>query len=88
MSAECDCRIEPDWLLIYRLEADRLFLECTGSHSDLFKLSRRRKSSQIPTNLAPFAADPFAENANVRAPFTPFYKLWVLSNDLGMDSKC
>jgi hypothetical protein len=25
---------------------------------------------------------------NVRAPFTPCYKLLVLSNDLGMDSKC
>ena len=32
-----DCHIEPDWLLVYRLEADRLFLERTGSHSDLFK---------------------------------------------------
>lgn len=32
-----DCHIEPDWLLIYRLEPDRLFLERTGSHSDLFK---------------------------------------------------
>lgn len=32
-----DCHIEPDWLLIYRLEPERLFLERTGSHSDLFK---------------------------------------------------
>lgn len=32
-----DCHIEPDWLLIYRLEPDRLFLVRTGSHSDLFK---------------------------------------------------
>ena len=32
-----DCHIEPDWLLIYRLESDNLFLERTGSHSELFK---------------------------------------------------
>jgi len=32
-----DCHIEPDWLLIYRLTDDTLFLERTGSHSDLFK---------------------------------------------------
>jgi mRNA interferase YafQ len=32
-----DCHIEPDWLPIYRLESDSLFLERTGSHSELFK---------------------------------------------------
>jgi mRNA interferase YafQ len=32
-----DCHIEPDWLLIYRRETDHLFLERTGSHSELFK---------------------------------------------------
>jgi len=32
-----DCHIEPDWLLIYRLESESLFLERTGSHSELFK---------------------------------------------------
>ena len=32
-----DCHIEPDWLLIYRKETERLFLERTGSHSELFK---------------------------------------------------
>ncbi|MBN1617826.1 type II toxin-antitoxin system YafQ family toxin [Candidatus Dojkabacteria bacterium] len=32
-----DCHIEPDWLLIYRVDSDTLFLERTGSHSDLFK---------------------------------------------------
>ena len=33
-----ECHIEPDWLLIYRIEADELelFLFRTGSHSDLF----------------------------------------------------
>ncbi len=31
-----DCHIEPDWILIYRLTSDDLFLERTGSHSDLF----------------------------------------------------
>ncbi|HTV81913.1 MAG TPA: type II toxin-antitoxin system YafQ family toxin [Acidobacteriaceae bacterium] len=31
-----DCHIEPDWLLIYRIEAADLYLVRTGSHSDLF----------------------------------------------------
>jgi mRNA interferase YafQ len=32
-----DCHIEPDWLLIYRKETEQLFLERTGSHTELFK---------------------------------------------------
>ena len=32
-----DCHIEPDWILIYRVTSDSLFLERTGSHSELFK---------------------------------------------------
>jgi len=32
-----DCHIQPDWILIYRIETDALFLERTGTHSDLFK---------------------------------------------------
>ena len=32
-----DCHIESDWILFYRLADDELFLERTGSHSDLFK---------------------------------------------------
>lgn len=34
-----ECHIEPDWLLIYRIENSPklLILERTGSHSDLFK---------------------------------------------------
>lgn len=31
-----DCHIEPDWLLIYRIEGSELCLVRTGSHSDLF----------------------------------------------------
>jgi mRNA interferase YafQ len=32
-----DCHIEPDWLLIYRIDADVLYLERTGTHSDIFR---------------------------------------------------
>lgn len=32
-----DCHIEPDWILIYRIALDDLYLERTGSHSELFK---------------------------------------------------
>jgi len=32
-----DCHIEPDWVLIYRIAADDLYLERTGSHAELFK---------------------------------------------------
>lgn len=31
-----ECHIQPDWLLIYRIEDDILMLYRTGSHSDLF----------------------------------------------------
>jgi mRNA interferase YafQ len=33
-----ECHIEPDWLLIYKLDADEMIItfERTGSHSDLF----------------------------------------------------
>lgn len=32
-----DCHVEPDWLLIYRITTDDLYLERTGSHAELFK---------------------------------------------------
>jgi len=32
-----DCHVEPDWLLIYRKDEDSLYLERSGTHSDLFK---------------------------------------------------
>lgn len=32
-----ELHIEPDWLLIYKIEDDVLILERTGSHADLFK---------------------------------------------------
>ena len=32
-----DCHIESDWVLIYRVEAEMLFFERMGTHSDLFK---------------------------------------------------
>lgn len=33
-----ECHIEPDWLLVYKIEAEVLILKLirTGSHSDLF----------------------------------------------------
>ena len=31
-----DCHIEPDWILIYKIESDNLYLVRTGTHSDLF----------------------------------------------------
>jgi mRNA interferase YafQ len=31
-----ECHIEPDWLLIYRIENDTIFFEEMGTHSDLF----------------------------------------------------
>jgi mRNA interferase YafQ len=32
-----DCHIEPDWLLIYAIEANELVLYRTGSHAHLFR---------------------------------------------------
>ncbi len=31
-----DCHIEPDWLLIYRIDVTSLYLVRTGTHADLF----------------------------------------------------
>jgi mRNA interferase YafQ len=31
-----ECHIEPDWLLIYRIEKGILFLERMGTHADFF----------------------------------------------------
>ncbi len=31
-----DAHIEPDWLLIYRVENDMLLLTRTGNHADIF----------------------------------------------------
>ncbi len=32
-----DCHLAPDWLLIYRKTDTDMYLERTGSHSELFK---------------------------------------------------
>jgi mRNA interferase YafQ len=31
-----DCHIEPDWLLLYKIDGADLYLIRTGTHSDLF----------------------------------------------------
>jgi mRNA interferase YafQ len=37
MHGSRDCHVEPDWLLIYRKDEESLYLERSGTHSDLFK---------------------------------------------------
>jgi len=32
-----ECHVESDWLLIYKIEDERITFERTGSHSDLFR---------------------------------------------------
>lgn len=32
-----ECHIEPDWLLIYEIKNEALYLIRTGTHSDLFQ---------------------------------------------------
>jgi len=32
-----ECHIAPNWLLIYRISTDRIQLERTGTHADLFE---------------------------------------------------
>ncbi len=36
-SGRRDCHIESDWLLIYKVDGDRLIFERMGTHSALFK---------------------------------------------------
>ena len=31
-----DCHLEPDWLLLYRIDGEDLYLVRTGTHADLF----------------------------------------------------
>ena len=31
-----ECHIDPDWLLIYKIDNDKIIFTRTGSHSDLF----------------------------------------------------
>lgn len=31
-----ECHISPDWLLIYRISENELYLDRTGTHADLF----------------------------------------------------
>ena len=32
-----ECHLEPDWLLIYRFDGEKVIFERTGSHADLFE---------------------------------------------------
>lgn len=32
-----ECHINPDWLLIYQIDGNRIIFERTGTHSDLFR---------------------------------------------------
>lgn len=32
-----ECHIQPDWLLIYEIDENHLYLDRTGTHADLFK---------------------------------------------------
>lgn len=32
-----ECHIQPDWLLVYKIEKNDVIFERTGSHSDLFR---------------------------------------------------
>ncbi|MBL0175470.1 MAG: type II toxin-antitoxin system YafQ family toxin [Ignavibacteria bacterium] len=32
-----DCHMESDWILLYKLEMDRVIFERMGTHADLFK---------------------------------------------------
>ncbi len=36
-SGRRECHIESDWLLVYKVEHDRIVFERTGTHSDLFE---------------------------------------------------
>jgi mRNA interferase YafQ len=33
-----DVHLEPDWVLVYCMEKDTIYLSATGSHSDLLKV--------------------------------------------------
>lgn len=36
LTGKRECHISPDWLLIYQIDGNELYLVRTGTHSDLF----------------------------------------------------
>ncbi|MDR3199411.1 MAG: type II toxin-antitoxin system YafQ family toxin [Planctomycetaceae bacterium] len=36
LSGYRECHIEPDWLLVYKIDSGKLILTATGTHSDIF----------------------------------------------------
>ena len=32
-----ECHVEPDWLLVYKLQEESIIFERTGTHADLFR---------------------------------------------------
>jgi mRNA interferase YafQ len=32
-----ECHLEPDWILIYRFDENKIIFERTGTHADLFR---------------------------------------------------
>ena len=55
-----ECHIKPDWLLIYRIDGNRLilFLNRTGSHADLLNKTRPRMTRNLKRQAARQAASP------------------------------
>ena len=45
-TAHYECHIQPDWLLIYRIEGNNLYLDRTGTHADLFKEQKTQLSAK------------------------------------------
>lgn len=35
-TGHCECHLQPDWLLIYRIQGKQIIFERTGAHADLF----------------------------------------------------
>jgi mRNA interferase YafQ len=42
-----DCRLEPDCVLLYKIDVDDLYLVRAGSHSDLFYRSSRLREQKV-----------------------------------------
>jgi hypothetical protein len=73
----------------HQLHPSAIYLEVNKKHNMLIINFGLLTPCSIRRPQTFALADPLpGQHTNMRAPFTPCYKLSVLSNDLGMDSKC
>lgn len=61
-----ECHIEPNWLLIYKIEGRYIFFVRTGTHSDLFEQNKIDPNLLYSFKKTPFKNPDFKEIEHIR----------------------